>query len=83
MGIATRLVRSWEDGTIQPDNRQLEASASLLGVLALVVCLKMAVGIALPPSNPLSGAGGHAMLKAEHTAVMVSVRDFVRSSIWH
>ena len=55
----------------------------VLGVLALVVCLKMAVGIALPPSNPLSGAGGHAMLRADHTAVMVCVRDFVRSSLWH
>lgn len=32
MGIATALVRSWEDGSIQPDNRQLEALASLLGV---------------------------------------------------
>jgi uncharacterized membrane protein YfcA len=55
----------------------------VLGVLALVVGLKMAVGIALPPANPLSGAGGHAMLKADHTAVMVCVRDFVRSSLWH
>jgi hypothetical protein len=56
----------------------------VLGVLALVVCLKMAVGIALPPSNPLSGAGGHAMLKAtDHNAALVCVRDFVRSSLWH
>jgi ribosome-binding protein aMBF1 (putative translation factor) len=31
MGIATCLVRSWEDGTIQPENRQLEVLASLLG----------------------------------------------------
>ena len=31
MGIATALVRSWEDGTIQPDNRQLEVLANLLG----------------------------------------------------
>jgi ribosome-binding protein aMBF1 (putative translation factor) len=35
MGIATRLVRSWEDGTSQPDNRQLEILASLLGFGAL------------------------------------------------
>jgi hypothetical protein len=55
----------------------------VLGVLALVVCLKMAVGIALPPSNPLSGAGGHAMLRADHSAVMACLRDFVRSSLWH
>ena len=31
MGIATALVRSWEDGPIQPDNRQLEVLANLLG----------------------------------------------------
>jgi ribosome-binding protein aMBF1 (putative translation factor) len=31
MGIATALVRSWEDSTIQPDTRQLEILASLLG----------------------------------------------------
>jgi uncharacterized membrane protein YfcA len=55
----------------------------VLGVLALIVCLKMAVGISLPPSNPLSGAGGHAMLRTDHTAVLVCVRDFVRSSLWH
>jgi ribosome-binding protein aMBF1 (putative translation factor) len=30
MGIATALVRSWEDGTILPDNRQLEVLANLL-----------------------------------------------------
>ena len=55
----------------------------VLGVLALIVCLKMTVGITLPPSNPLSGAGGHAMLRTDHTAVLVCVRDFVRSSLWH
>jgi ribosome-binding protein aMBF1 (putative translation factor) len=32
MGIATALVRSWEDGTGQPDNRQLKVLAGLLGV---------------------------------------------------
>jgi ribosome-binding protein aMBF1 (putative translation factor) len=31
MGIPTALVRSWEDGTIQPENRQLELLANLLG----------------------------------------------------
>lgn len=55
----------------------------VLGVLALVVGLKMAVGITLPPSNPLSGAGAHAVLKADHGAVLVCVRDFVRANLWH
>ncbi len=54
----------------------------VLGVLALAVGLKMAVGISLPPSNPLSEAGGRAMLRVDHTAVLVCVRDFVRSSLW-
>jgi hypothetical protein len=31
MGIVAVLVRSWEDGTSQPDNRQLHILASLLG----------------------------------------------------
>jgi ribosome-binding protein aMBF1 (putative translation factor) len=31
MGIAANLVRSWEDGSCQPDNRQLEVLASVLG----------------------------------------------------
>jgi DNA-binding transcriptional regulator YiaG len=31
MGIATALVRSWENGASQPDNRQLEVLANLLG----------------------------------------------------
>jgi transcriptional regulator with XRE-family HTH domain len=30
MGIATALVRSWENGTSQPDNRQLEFLAKFL-----------------------------------------------------
>ena len=30
MGIATALVHSWEDGTIQPDNRQLKVLADIL-----------------------------------------------------
>jgi hypothetical protein len=32
MGIAAAWVRSWEDGTSQPDNRQMNALAGLLGV---------------------------------------------------
>jgi hypothetical protein len=55
----------------------------VLGVLALAVCLKMVVGIAVPPSNPLSGAEGHAMLWTEPGTLIVGVRDFVRSSLWH
>jgi DNA-binding transcriptional regulator YiaG len=31
MGIATALVHSWENGASQPDNRQLEVLANLLG----------------------------------------------------
>jgi len=31
MGIATALVRSWENGASQPDNRQVEVLANLLG----------------------------------------------------
>ena len=30
MGIASALVRSWEDGTSQPDTRQLKILANLL-----------------------------------------------------
>jgi DNA-binding transcriptional regulator YiaG len=41
MGIATDLVRSWEGGTIQPDNRQLEVLANLLGLMqAFGACVK-------------------------------------------
>jgi ribosome-binding protein aMBF1 (putative translation factor) len=31
MGISTALVRSWETGNGQPDNRQVKVLASLLG----------------------------------------------------
>jgi ribosome-binding protein aMBF1 (putative translation factor) len=31
MGIATALVRSWENGISQPDNRHLKVLESLLG----------------------------------------------------
>jgi ribosome-binding protein aMBF1 (putative translation factor) len=31
MGIATALVRSWEDGKSQPDSQQMKALASLFG----------------------------------------------------
>jgi uncharacterized protein len=55
----------------------------VLGILALVVCLKMTAGIVLTPSNPLSGTNAHAMLKtADHNAVLACVQDFVRSSLW-
>jgi uncharacterized membrane protein YfcA len=42
----------------------------VLGVLALAMCLKMVVGMAVPPSNPLSGTHDHAMLPAEPGAVL-------------
>jgi DNA-binding transcriptional regulator YiaG len=32
MGIATALVRSWEDGSSQPDSKQLQGLASCLGL---------------------------------------------------
>ncbi|HXR46648.1 MAG TPA: helix-turn-helix transcriptional regulator [Candidatus Limnocylindrales bacterium] len=32
MGITAILVRSWEDGTKRPDNRQLEVLVRLLGL---------------------------------------------------
>jgi ribosome-binding protein aMBF1 (putative translation factor) len=31
MGIATALVRAWEDGNSQPDNQQLKVLANVLG----------------------------------------------------
>jgi ribosome-binding protein aMBF1 (putative translation factor) len=31
MGVATALIRLWEDGTTQPDNRQLKVLADILG----------------------------------------------------
>jgi ribosome-binding protein aMBF1 (putative translation factor) len=37
MGIATSLVHSWEDGTAQPDNRQLKTLAGILGVDATTI----------------------------------------------
>ena len=42
----------------------------VLGVLALAVGLKMAVGIALPPSNPLSQSGAQAVLRADHNPAL-------------
>ena len=54
----------------------------VLGVLALAVGLKMAVGIVLPPPNPLSGVSGHAALRPEVQATVAQVWDFGRSLIW-
>jgi uncharacterized membrane protein YfcA len=42
----------------------------ILGVLALVVMLKMAIGVTLSPGNPLSAAGTQAWLKPVHDAVV-------------
>jgi hypothetical protein len=50
----------------------------VLGILALAVCLKMAVGIALPPSNRLSEAGGQAMLRGNQNVVLPLARAVVR-----
>jgi uncharacterized membrane protein YfcA len=55
----------------------------VLGVLALAVCLKMAVGIALPPSNRLSEAGGQAMLRGNHNVVLPLARAVVRPPLSH
>jgi hypothetical protein len=55
----------------------------VLGVLALTVCLKMVVGIVVSPSNPLSGADAHAMLRADPGRVLVGVCDFLRLPVWH
>ena len=42
----------------------------ILGILALVVMLKMAIGVTLSPGNPLSAAGTQALLKPVHDAVV-------------
>jgi len=55
----------------------------VLGVLALVVCLKMAVGITMRPSNPLSEAGGQATLRTDHNAALAFARDIVRLPSLH
>ncbi len=54
----------------------------VLGVLALSVGLKMAVGVVMPPPNPLSGASGHAALRPEAQAVVAQAWGFARSLIW-
>ena len=48
----------------------------VLGVLALAVGLKMAVGIALPPSNPLSQSGAQAVLRANHNPALAFASGF-------
>jgi uncharacterized membrane protein YfcA len=50
----------------------------VLGVLALIVSLKMMVGITVPPSNPLSNAGGHAALMQDQHRALALAR-----SVWH
>jgi uncharacterized membrane protein YfcA len=55
----------------------------VLGILALVVCLKMAVGIALPPLNPLSDASGHAMLRVGHNTAPALARTVLKSPLSH
>lgn len=53
----------------------------VLGILALAVCLKMAVGITLPPSNPLSEAGEQAVLRADHSTVLALARAVLSSPL--
>jgi hypothetical protein len=55
----------------------------VLGVLALAVGLKMAVGIVLPPANLLSGAGGHAALRTDTHVVLAQMWHATRSFVWH
>lgn len=55
----------------------------VLGVLALVVCLKMAVGITLPPHNPLSDASGHAMLTGDHNRTQAIAWTILKSPLSH
>ena len=55
----------------------------VLGVLALVVCLKMAVGITLRPSNPLSETSGQAVIRVEHYPWLASARAVARSPLSH
>ena len=55
----------------------------VLGVLALAVGLKMAVGIALRPSNPLTQSGAQAVLRADHNLVLPLARAIVRSPLSH
>jgi uncharacterized membrane protein YfcA len=42
----------------------------ILGIMALVVMLKMAVGVTLAPDNALSVAGAHASIRPAHTVVL-------------
>ncbi len=50
----------------------------VLGVLALAVCLKMVVGLVLPPSNPLSVTHLHARLQAEPGTTRASAAAIFR-----
>jgi hypothetical protein len=45
----------------------------VLGVLALAVGLRMAVGVVVPPANPLSGVGGHAGLRPDGRATVAQL----------
>ncbi|MDT8067158.1 MAG: sulfite exporter TauE/SafE family protein [Terriglobia bacterium] len=45
----------------------------VLGVLALAVGIRMAVGIVLPPANPLSPSGGHAEVQRDHRTAVAQV----------
>ncbi len=45
----------------------------VLGILALAVGIRMAVGIVLPPANLLSPAGGHAELQRNHRTAVAQI----------
>jgi hypothetical protein len=55
----------------------------VLGVLALVVCLKMAVGITMAPANPLSDAGSHATLRVDHDWALAYAWTVPKSPLSH
>lgn len=50
----------------------------ILGILALVVMLKMAVSVTLAPGNPLSVSGGHASLRPACVAIVAQLEHLRR-----
>ena len=50
----------------------------ILGILALVVMLKMAIGVTLSPGNPLSPSDTQALLKTVHDAVVAHLAELRR-----
>jgi uncharacterized membrane protein YfcA len=54
----------------------------ILGILAIVVMLKMAIGVTLSPGNPLSAASTQAWLKPVHDAVVAHLWQLRRLMTW-